>query len=137
MTKEQKEKVKKLLSSYRTMKAQIECINFEINITKECIEDLREFRETKNYIIEKNNEIEYKLKVKKRLEDCINRTDKALNELSNTEREIVELRYLDGKKYIWKEISNIVEYSSDYCRKEMLDRIFEKIYGIQNLTIQI
>ncbi|WP_283700588.1 DNA-binding protein [Clostridium perfringens] len=130
MTKEQKEKVKKLLSSYKTMKGQIECIDYEISITKECIEGLKELRNTESYIIEKNNEIEYKLKVKKRLEDCINRTDKALNELSNTEREIVELRYLDGKKYTWKEISNIVEYSSDYCRKEMLDRIFEKIYGI-------
>ena len=81
MTKEQKEKVKKLLSSYRTMKAQIECINFEINITKECIEDLREFREKKNYIIEKNNEIEYKKGIKKRLEECINIIDKVLKSL--------------------------------------------------------
>ncbi|GAA0120659.1 hypothetical protein ACV3P7_15775 [Clostridium perfringens] len=41
MNKEQKEKVKKILRSYKTMKAQIECIDFEIDITKECIEDLK------------------------------------------------------------------------------------------------
>lgn len=57
MSKEQKEKIKKLLSSYKTMKAQIECIDFEINITKECIESLKELRDTESYIIEKNNEI--------------------------------------------------------------------------------
>lgn len=34
MTKEQKEMVKKLLSRYKTMKAQIECIDFEINIKR-------------------------------------------------------------------------------------------------------
>ena len=117
MTKEQKEKVKKLLSSYKTMKGQIECIDYEISITKECIEGLKEIRDTESYIIEKNNEIEYKRVIKKRLEECINTIDNALNELSDTERKIVELRYLEGKKYTWNDISSIVGYSSDYCRK--------------------
>lgn len=128
MTKEQKEKVKKLLSSYKTMKAQIECIDFGINITKECIESLKELRDTESYIIEKNNEIEYKKVIKKRLEDCINSIDKALNELSDTERKIVELRYLECEKHTWNEISSRVGYSSDYCRKEILDRILKKLY---------
>ena len=128
MTKEQKEKVKKLLSSYKTMKAQIECIDFGINITKECIESLKELRDTESYIIEKNNEIEYKKVIKKRLEDCINSIDKALNELSDTERKIVELRYLESEKHTWNEISSRVGYSSDYCRKEILDRILKKLY---------
>ncbi|MDM0467650.1 sigma factor-like helix-turn-helix DNA-binding protein [Clostridium perfringens] len=127
MTKEQKEKVKKLLSSYRNMKAQIECIDFEINIIKECIEGLRELRDTESYIIEKNNEIKYKRAKKKRLEDCVNSIDNALNELSDTERKIVELRYLEGKKHTWKEIGSIVVYSSDYCRKEMLDLVLNNI----------
>ncbi|ELC8342870.1 DNA-binding protein [Clostridium perfringens] len=122
MTKEQKEKVKKLLSSYKTMKAQIECIDFEINITKECIESLKELRDTESYIIEKNNGIEHKRAIQKRLEDCINSIDNAFNELSDTERKIVELRYLDGKKHTWKEIGNIVGYSSYYCRKEIVDK---------------
>ena len=138
MTKEQKEKIKKLLSNYKTMKAQIECIDYEIDITKECIEGLMELRDTESYIIEKNNEIEYKRVIKKRLEECINTIDNALNELSDTERKIVELRYLEGKKNTWKEISNIVGYSSDYCRKEILDKtlnilcenIIKKIIGI-------
>ncbi|EPB9403437.1 hypothetical protein ACSXAS_12515 [Clostridium perfringens] len=39
MNREQKEKVKKILRSYKTMKGQIECIDYEINITQECIED--------------------------------------------------------------------------------------------------
>ncbi|XZJ13864.1 DNA-binding protein [Clostridium perfringens] len=93
MTNEQKEKVKKLLSSYKTMKGQIECIDYEINITQECIEDW-ELRDTENYIIEKNNEIEYKKGLKKRLDECINSIDNVLNELGNAERKIVELRYL-------------------------------------------
>ncbi|EOU1652232.1 DNA-binding protein [Clostridium perfringens] len=127
MTKEQKEKVKKLLSSYKTMKLQVECIDYEINLIKDNIEVLKDLRNTENYIIERNKEIEYKLKIKKRLEECINSIDKALNELSNTERKIVELRYLEGKKHTWNEISSIVGYSSDYCRKEILDRILKKI----------
>ncbi|HAT4073010.1 TPA: DNA-binding protein [Clostridium perfringens] len=127
MNKEQKEKVKKILRSYKTMKAQIECIDFEIDITKECIEDLKELRDTESYIIEKNNEIEYKKIIKKRLQDCINSIDNALNELSDTERKIVELRYLEGKKHTWKEIGSIVGYNSDYCRKEMLDLVLNNI----------
>ncbi|MDU7968302.1 MAG: hypothetical protein E7J25_15755, partial [Paeniclostridium sordellii] len=34
----------------------VEYIDFEINITKECIEGLKEIRDTEIYIIEKNNE---------------------------------------------------------------------------------
>ncbi|MBI6040214.1 sigma factor-like helix-turn-helix DNA-binding protein [Clostridium perfringens] len=133
MTKEQKEKVKKLLSSYRTMKAQIECIDFEINIIKEFIEGLRELRDTESYIIEKNNEIKYKRAKKKRLEDCVNSIDNALNELSDTERNIVELRYLEGKKHTWKEIGNIVGYSSDYCRKELFALILKSLWNYLKL----
>lgn len=127
MTKEQKEKVKKLLSSYKTMKLQVECIDYEINLIKDNIEVLKDLRNTENYIIERNKEIEYKLKIKKRLQDCINSIDNALNELSDTERKIVELRYLEGKKHTWKEIASIVGYSSDYCRKEMLDLVLNNI----------
>lgn len=133
MTKEQKEKVKKLLSSYRTMKAQIECIDFEINIIKEFIEGLRELRDTESYIIEKNNEIKYKRAKKKRLEDCVNSIDNALNELSDTERKIVELRYLEGKKHTWKEIGNIVGYSSNYCRKELFALILKSLWNYLKL----
>ncbi|EPB8220350.1 hypothetical protein ACSW9Z_12660 [Clostridium perfringens] len=46
MTKEQKDRTKKLLSSYGIMKLQVECINNEINITKECIESLKDIRNT-------------------------------------------------------------------------------------------
>ncbi|EOU1137669.1 DNA-binding protein [Clostridium perfringens] len=127
MTKEQKEKVKKLLSNYKIMKAQIECIDYEIELLKDHIEFLKELRDRESYIIENNNEIEHKRAIKKRLEDCINSIDKALGELSDTERRIVELRYLEGKKNTWKEISNIVGYSSDYCRKEMLDLVLNNI----------
>lgn len=129
MTKEQKEKVKKLLSSYKIMKLQVECIDYEINLLKDHIESLKALRNTGSYIIEKNNEIEYKKGIKKRLEDYINSIDNALNELNATERKIVELRYLEGKKHTWKEISNIVKYSSDYCRKEILDRVLKFIYS--------
>ncbi|MGU8529935.1 sigma factor-like helix-turn-helix DNA-binding protein [Clostridium perfringens] len=128
MTKEQKEKVKKLLSSYKTMKAQIECIDYEIELLKDHIEFLKGLRDTESSIIESNNEIEHKRAIKKRLEDCVNSIDNALNELSDTERKIVELRYLEGKKHTWKEICNIVGYSSDYCRKEILNNGLKVLY---------
>lgn len=60
MTKEQKEKVKKLLSNYKTMKVKIECIDYEIELLKDHIEFLKELRDSDNYIIESNNEIEHK-----------------------------------------------------------------------------
>lgn len=129
MTKEQKEKVKKLLSNYKTMKAQIVCIDYEIKLLKDHIEFLKELRNSESYIIESNKEIEYKRATKKRLEECINSIDNALNELSDTERKIVELRYLEGEKHTWREIGNIVGYSSDYCRKEMLDKILFKTFN--------
>ncbi|EHK2389712.1 sigma factor-like helix-turn-helix DNA-binding protein [Clostridium perfringens] len=129
MNKKEKEKVKKLLSNYKTMKAQIECIDYEIELLNEHIEFLKELRDSDKYIIESNNEIEHKRAIKKRLEDCINSIDKALNELSDIERKIVELRYLGDEKYTWKEIGNIVGYSSDYCRKELMSKIFKIKYN--------
>lgn len=128
MTKEQKEKIKKLLSNYKTMKVQIECIDYEIELLKEYIEFLKELRDSDNYIIESNKEIEHKRAIKKRLEDCINSIDKALNELGDTERKIVELRYLEGEKHTWREIGNIVGYSEIYCRKELLDKVLKSLY---------
>ncbi len=128
MTKEQRVEIKNLLSSYKTMKGQIKCIDYEIELLKGRIEFLKELRDSDNYIIESNKEIEHKRAIKKRLEDCINSIDNAFNELSDTERKIVELRYLEGKKHTWKEIGNIVGYSSDYCRKEMLNKILFKTF---------
>ncbi|MGU8450573.1 sigma factor-like helix-turn-helix DNA-binding protein [Clostridium perfringens] len=128
MTKEQKEKIKKLLSNYKTMKVQIECIDYEIELIKEHIEFLKELRDTESSIIEINNEIENKKAIKKRLEDCINSIDNALNELGDTERKIVELRYLEGEKHTWREIGNIVGYSEIYCRKELLDKVLKSLY---------
>lgn len=128
MTKEQKEKIKKLLSNYKTMKAQIECIDYEIELLKEHIEFLKELRDTESSIIESNKEIEHKKAIKKRLDDSINSVDKSLNELSDTERKIVELRYLEGEKHTWREIGNIVGYSEIYCRKELLDKVLKSLY---------
>lgn len=125
MTKEQKEKIKKLLSSYKPMKGQIECIDYEIKLLKDHIEFLKELRNSESYIIESNKEIEHKRAIKKRLEDCINSMDNTLNELSDTERKMVELRYLEGKKHTWREIGSMVGYSSDYCRKEILDKVLK------------
>ncbi|MDU7066943.1 MAG: sigma factor-like helix-turn-helix DNA-binding protein [Clostridium perfringens] len=128
MTKEQKEKVKKLLSNYKTMKAQIECIDYEIELLKEHIEFLKELRDTESSIIESNNEIEHKKAIKKRLDDCINSIDKSLSELSDIERKIVELRYLEGEKHTWREIGNIVGYSEIYCRKVLFDKYLKILY---------
>ncbi|MBS5919845.1 MAG: sigma-70 family RNA polymerase sigma factor [Clostridium perfringens] len=128
MTKKQKENVKKLLSNYKTMKVQIEYIDYEIELLKEHIEFLKELRDTESSIIESNKEIEHKRAIKKRLEECINSIDKALNELGDTERKIVELRYLEGEKHTWKEIGSIVGYSEIYCRKGLLDKSLNILY---------
>lgn len=128
MTKEQKEKIKKLLSNYKTMKVQIECIDYEIELLKEHIEFLKELRDTESSIIENNKEIEHKRAIKKRLEDCINSIDNALNKLGDTERKIVELRYLEGEKHTWREVGNIVGYSEIYCRKVLFDKYLKILY---------
>ncbi|XZK13542.1 DNA-binding protein [Clostridium perfringens] len=128
MTKEQKEKIKKLLSNYKTMKGQIECIDYEIELLKDHIEFLKELRDTENFIIESNNEIEHKIAIRKRLEGCINSIDNALNEMSYIERKIVELRYLEGKKHTWKEIGNVIGYSEIYCRKGLFDKCLKILY---------
>ncbi|EDT15058.1 sigma factor-like helix-turn-helix DNA-binding protein [Clostridium perfringens] len=133
MTKEQKEKIKKLLSNYKTMKVQIECIDYEIELLKEHIEFLKEFRDSDNYIIESNKEIEHKRAIRKRLEECINSIDNALNEMSDTERKIVELRYLEGEKHTWKEIGNVIGYSEIYCRKGLFDKCLKILY--ENIKI--
>lgn len=130
MTKDQKERVKNLLRSYKTMNLQVERIDYEISITKECIESLKELRDTERYIVKSNKELEYKRAIKKRLEDCINSIDRALNELSDTERKIVELRYLEGTNHTWREIGNIVGYSSDYCRKELTNNYLNKTFNL-------
>ncbi|XZI41637.1 hypothetical protein ACSXEP_02385 [Clostridium perfringens] len=57
--------------------------------------------------------------------------------MSDTERKIVELRYLEVKKHTWKEIGNIVGYISDYCRKEIINSLMYTFlhrlnYGIIN-----
>ncbi|MCX0361273.1 DNA-binding protein [Clostridium perfringens] len=127
MIKEQRENIKKLLSNYKTMKGQAECIDYEISLLKDHIIFLEKIKSI-DYIIEKNNEIEYKKAIKKKLEDCINNIDNALSKLNGTEKKIVELRYLEGKKYTWEEISSIVGYSSDYCRKEILDKSLNILY---------
>ncbi|MDU5883183.1 hypothetical protein ACSXAF_12460 [Clostridium perfringens] len=79
MNKEQKGKEKRLLSNYKTMKSQIECIDYEIELLEDHIEFLKGLRDTENSIIESNNEIERKRAIKKRLEDCITRIDNVLN----------------------------------------------------------
>ncbi|EDT71840.1 hypothetical protein [Clostridium perfringens] len=129
MTKEQRVEIKNLLSSYKTMKGQIKCIDYEIELLKGHIEFLKGLRYTDSSIIESNNEIEHKRDIKNRLEGYINSIDKTLNELNNTERKIVELRYLEGKKHTWKYVSSIVGYSSDYCRKEILNKILFKTFN--------
>lgn len=65
MTKEQKEQVKKLLSNYKTMKAQIECIYYEIELLKDHIEFLKALRSSERYIIESSDEIEQKIAINK------------------------------------------------------------------------
>lgn len=129
MNKKQKERIKKLLSNYKTMKAQIECIDYEIELLKEHIEFLKGLRDEESSIIESNKEIEHKRAIKKRIEECINSIDKVLNKMSDTERKIIELRYLEGEKHTWKEIGSIVGYSENYCRKELMSKIFKIKYN--------
>lgn len=129
MNKKQKERIKKLLSNYKTMKAQIECTDYEIELLKEHIEFLKGLRDEESSIIESNKEIEHKRAIKKRIEECINSIDKVLNKMSDTERKIIELRYLEGEKHTWKEICSIVGYSEIYCRKELMSKIFKIKYN--------
>lgn len=53
--------------------------------------------------------------------------------MGDTERKIVELRYLEGEKHTWREIGNIVGYSEIYCRKGLLDKSLNILY--ENIKI--
>ena len=55
MTKEQRVEIKNLLSSYKTMKGQIKCSDYEIELLKGHIEFLKGLRHTDSSIIESNN----------------------------------------------------------------------------------
>ena len=73
--------------------------------------------------IEKLNEI------KEYNERFIFPIEEALKEMDYKEQQILNLKYLNTDPKTWSEIGTILGYSSDYCRKDILDKCLSKIYS--------
>lgn len=56
-----------------------------------------------------------------------NKIDRALNILTDTERKIVELRYLSTNKKSWYEVASIIGVSEKHCCTKMRTDIINKI----------
>lgn len=115
ITNERKKEIEKILYGYKNFDIKIECLDIHINALLNgvniCDEPLniKKLRSRKNKIIE--------------LKEIINN---AINELSEEEYKIIELRYLQRKKMTWFEIGSLVGFEKDYlCKKNK--KILNKI----------
>lgn len=105
--KERKKEIEKLLYDYKYLNLKIECLDIHINAILnnapifDCSLSIEQLRAKKNKIIQ--------------LKEIINN---AINELSDEEYKIIELRYLQRKKMTWFEIGSLIGFEKDYlCKK--------------------
>lgn len=115
ITNKRKKATEKILYEHKNIDIKIECLNIHINALLNgvniCDEPLNieKLRSKKNKLIE--------------LKEIVN---KAINELSDEEYKIIELRYLQRKKMTWFEIGSLVGFEKDYlCKKNK--KILNKI----------
>lgn len=64
-----------------------------------------------------------KVKLKRRI-------DGAVQGLKEKERRLVELRYIDKRLFNWKQISLVLNYSQEYCRRNLRKKVINKIADI-------
>ncbi|GEQ23285.1 hypothetical protein CBU02nite_37910 [Clostridium butyricum] len=115
ITKERKKEIEKLLLEYKNFDRRIEVLDMHINAASndrpifDGSLSIEQLRTKKNKIIN--------------LKKVVNN---AINELSDEEYKIVELRYLQRRKMTWLEIGSLVGFEKNYlCKKnkKILNRI--------------
>ncbi|MGL4875164.1 MAG: DUF722 domain-containing protein [Clostridium sp.] len=55
------------------------------------------------------------------------RIDSTIENLTNDERKLVSLRYINRDKLSWDQIAYVLKFSSDHCRKKMRVKVINKI----------
>lgn len=106
-----KKKIKGTLKEYNLIKSKIKCIEIELKYEND------------------ENRIEHLNQIKEYNESFILPIEEALKEMDYKEQQILKLKYLDINTKTWDEIAYVLGYSSDYCRKDLLDKCLIKIYN--------
>ncbi|TCO69516.1 sigma-70 RNA polymerase sigma factor region 4 domain-containing protein [Marinisporobacter balticus] len=68
----------------------------------------------------------------------LKKIEKSISVLSEKERQLIELKYIDDQRLSWGEISKKIGYSIDHCqgylKKHTLEKISVAIYGLDALS---
>lgn len=115
ITNKRKKEIENILYKYKNIDFKIESLNIHINALSNDIHifdgslNIEQLRAERNKIID--------------LKEVVN---KAINDLSDEEYKIIELRYLQRGKMTWFEIGSLVGFEKDYlCKKNK--KILNKI----------
>ncbi|WP_338627582.1 DUF722 domain-containing protein [Clostridium baratii] len=87
---------------------------FNSSVENEIIEREKELKALK---LDLNN----KIKLKRRVDAAIQGLKK------DEERKLVELRYINKRPLSWNQIAYVLKYSQEYCRKDLRDKVINKI----------
>ncbi|OPF52512.1 hypothetical protein BH721_04455 [Clostridium baratii] len=133
-------KVEKALYGYNDLSSKIEFINKEIELVKNEYEGCKglgyseKISATNKFNSSVENEILNKEKELIRLNRYLNKTIRlknilglCINSLFGVDKKVIKLRYLNKDKLTWKQIANRVNYSEEYCRKNIRYRAINKI----------
>lgn len=144
MTKEQQVKeIEKWLTHYKVIKAGIENLKEEYKLVEDCGRGIDTSQESTSKTYKFNSEVEntaIKLCLMKKrikhMENKINKIDKALEALSELEREIIKERYIENKYYY--QFTYKLYKSERQCkriRKKALEKMCIAIWGELDVTI--
>lgn len=126
----------KFLYNYNSLKASIEnmkqeikemdyreisAIDYEKEPTSETYAFHSATEESAIYAADRKNLLEKRIKI---TEGKLERVDRAVSALNDTEREIINLRYIEGRQ--WWQVAYEVRYSEKWC-KELRKRAINKI----------
>ena len=151
MINEDVKEVEKVLYKYSEISTKINFINKEIEILKNEYEGCKGIiynekeSATNKFNSSVENEVIYRERELLRLNRELNRANRfkhimglCINNLYGVDKRVIELRYLTKEKLTWKHIANRVNYSEDYCRKNIRARAINKIINyLKNTTLDI
>jgi len=136
----------KFLYNYNSLKASIENMKQEIeemdyreisaiNYQKEPVSETYAFHsateESAIYAAERKNLLEKRIKI---TESKLERIDRAIEALNDTERQVIIERYINGKQ--WWQVAYAVKYNERWCRevrRNAVNKIAIGLFGEQAL----
>lgn len=123
LTTEERNKYKKILSSYNILVALIKRLDIEID-------NINMFKDKTD--INTINNLEILNTNKKYYENIINKIDIGLKQLDHNERELIQLRYLSKNPFTWYQIGSTLHLSDGYCRTKLNDKCLYKLFKSPN-----